>query len=66
MRKLFIAVTLLLLISPAFSQKLSQVTFSGGTTFSYFSFLADQGILLRVTDEGKLLEWGTELLSDRG
>jgi hypothetical protein len=66
MRRLFAAITLLLLINSAFSQKLSQVTISGGTTFSYFSFLTNQGILLRITDEGKLTEWGTELLSDRG
>jgi hypothetical protein len=66
MRRLFTAITLLLLINSAFSQKLSQVTISGGTTFSYFSFLTSQGILLRITDEGKLTEWGTELLSDRG
>ena len=66
MRKLFTAITLLLFINSAFSQKLSQVTFAGGTTFSYFSFLTDQDILLRVTDDGKLLEWGTELLAERG
>jgi len=66
MRRSFTAITLSLLFHAAFSQKLSQVTLSGGTTLSYFSFLTDQNILVRVTDEGKLLEWGTELLSDRG
>lgn len=66
MRRSLTAIALSLLFHTAFSQKLSQVTLSGGTTLSYFSFLTDQGILLRVTDEGKLLEWGTELLSDRG
>lgn len=66
MRKLFTVITLSLLINSAFSQKLSQVAISGGTSLSYFSFLTDQNILLRVNDEGKLLEWGTELLSERG
>ena len=66
MRNLFATLILSFLVSAAFSQKLSQVTISGGTNFSYFSFTTDQGILLRVTDEGKLQEWGTELLSDRG
>src|SRR6476659_7062536 len=66
MGRLLTVITFSLTISPAFSQKFSQVTLSGGTTLSYFSFLTDQGVLLRVTDEGKLLEWGTELLSDRG
>jgi len=66
MRRSFTAIALLLIIHTASAQKLSQVTFSGGTSFSNFGFLTDQNILLRVTDEGKLLEWGTELLSDRG
>src|SRR5262245_35902502 len=66
MRKFFAATICLVLISSAFSQKLSQVTITGGTSFSYFSFLTDQGIMLRITDEGKLQEWGTELLSERG
>src|SRR5262245_11290314 len=66
MRRLFTVIALSLLTSSAFSQKLSQVTISAGTTFSYFAFLTDQGILLRVTDDGKLSEWGTELLSERG
>lgn len=66
MRKLFTAITFCLLSVCAFSQKLSQVTISGGINFSYFSLLTDQGILMRVTNEGKLLEWGTELLSERG
>ena len=66
-RKLFTTITCsILVIGSVFSQKLSQVTISGGSNFSYFSFLTDQGILMRVTDEGKLLEWGTELLSERG
>ena len=66
MGRLFATITLLLVISCAHAQKLSQVTISGGTSFSYFGFVTDQNILLRVTDEGKLLEWGTELLSERG
>lgn len=66
MRKIFTAIAFSLLIHFSFSQKLSQLTFSGGTTLTYITFVTDQNILLRVTDDGKLLEWGTELLSERG
>ena len=66
MTKLFTAISFLFIVNAASSQKLSQVTISGGISFSYFSFITDQNILLRVSDEGKLLEWGTELLADRG
>jgi hypothetical protein len=47
------------------SQQLSQVTFSSGSNLDYISFLTDQGVLIRISPEGKILEWGTELLSDR-
>lgn len=48
------------------AQQLSQVGFSNGSTLSYFSITVDQGALLRISDEGKVLEWGTELMSNRG
>jgi hypothetical protein len=65
MRKLFTAIPFLLLATCTFSQQLSQVTFSDAANLSYISFLADQVVLIRITEEGKLLEWGTELQSLR-
>ena len=49
----------------SYSQQLSQVTFNQGATLSHFSFSTEQGVLIRVSDEGKILEWGTEVMSDR-
>lgn len=65
MRRVFLSIIILLLGSGAFSQQLSQVSFANASDLSYFSFLTDQNILLRVSQDGKLLEWGTEVLSDR-
>jgi hypothetical protein len=48
-----------------YSQQLSQVSFAQGSHLSYFSFITDQGVLIRISDEGKILEWGTEAMSDR-
>ncbi|HTM90841.1 MAG TPA: hypothetical protein VL095_00375 [Flavisolibacter sp.] len=59
------AISVLMLPHLANSQQLGQVTFSKGSQLSYFSFLTDQGVLIRVSDDGKILEWGTEVLSDR-
>ncbi|MGZ3880422.1 MAG: hypothetical protein ACXVLT_15460 [Flavisolibacter sp.] len=47
------------------AQELSQVTFNQGSQLGYFSFATDQGVLIRISDEGKILEWGTEVMSDR-
>ena len=65
MRKLFSAIPFLLIGLCTYSQQLSQVTFSGAATLSYFSFLTDQDVLIRISPDGKLMEWGTELMSER-
>lgn len=65
MKKIFTAIPLLFLVTCTWSQQLGQVTFSGGATLSYFSFVTDQNVLIRISDDGKVIEWGTELLSQR-
>ena len=65
MKNIFAAIFFSLFISCTYSQELSQVTFSGGSSLSYFSFLTDQNVLIRVSDEGKIIEWGIEMYSDR-
>lgn len=65
--KPFVVVTSILISCKVLhSQQLSQVTFNRGATLSYFSFSTNQGVLIRLSDEGKILEWGMEILSDRG
>jgi hypothetical protein len=65
MKKIFAVILFLFVHTCTYSQQLSQVTFSGGSDFSYFSFLVDQNVLIRITEEGKVTEWGIEWLSDR-
>lgn len=66
MRSAFIIISTLLLYTGVYAQQLSQVAYSGGSRFTYFGFTTDQGVLIRLSDDGKILEWGTEVLSDRG
>ena len=65
MKTLIISVVLAAVAISASSQQLSQVTFSGGQSLNHLSFLTDQGVLIRISDEGKILEWGIEVYSDR-
>lgn len=51
---------LLLVASEIHSQELIQVAFSRGETLSWFSYRTDQDIIIRISDDGKLLEWGTD------
>ena len=44
-----------------YSQQLSQVTFSGGgSSFAWFTLLTNQNFLIKISDEGNILEYGTE------
>ncbi len=65
--KKYIYITISILFQFAFAnaQQLGQVTFSGGANLSYFTFRTDQGVLIRITVDGKVLEWGTEVKSLR-
>jgi len=65
MKKLVFAISFIFTGLCAWSQQLSQVTFSGASTLSYFSFLTDQNVLIRVSEDGKLMEWGSEVRSER-
>ncbi len=46
------------------SQELSQVKYSNGSALTSFSFITDQKIVIRISDDGKIVEWGN--LWDKG
>lgn len=47
------------------AQTISQVSFGGQGNLLHFGITTDQGVLIRISTEGNLLEWGTELSSIR-
>ncbi len=57
---LFLFATALLVNICGYSQKLSHVQFSGATTLSALFFTTDQRIVIKLSDEGTILEWGNE------
>jgi hypothetical protein len=44
----------------AFTQQLYMVSFSGGQELGSFAFKTDQNIIIKVSPDGNLLEWGME------
>lgn len=60
-----ILIILITMFSNVQAQQLHQVTFSRGSDFSYFTILVDNYVLIRVSADGKILEWGTEEQSGR-
>ena len=65
LRKSLLGLVLMLILNSSRSQELSQVTFSSGATLTYFTLSTDQGVLIRVAEDGRLLEWGTEVKAIR-
>lgn len=45
------------------AQKLNQVSFLRASDFAWFSLTTDQNILIRISDDGRILEFGTEQAS---
>lgn len=60
MKKYYFITVLLIIYFNGVAQQLSQVTFSNATNFSWFSIKTNQNILIRISDDGKILEYGTE------
>src|SRR4051812_14296070 len=60
MKKNYLIIVCALICFKSVAQQLSQVTFSGSTTLSSFSLITNQNVLIRVSDNGKILEYGTE------
>ena len=60
MKRFFLLLALSALILNSYPQQLSQVTFSNGSNFSWFSIVTNQRVLIRISDDGKIIESGTE------
>lgn len=65
MKRIPILLMLLALCIVTRSQDLGQVNFNSGTTIKYLSLVTDDGMLIRLDDQGKILEWGYEVKADR-
>jgi hypothetical protein len=65
MKKIFSAIPFLFLGLCTYAQQLSQINFSGAATLSSFGFLTDQNVLIRISEDGKVIEWGIEWKSER-
>jgi hypothetical protein len=61
-------VLLFVLIRPSISegQRLAQVSFLDASNISFFTVQDNEGVLIRLSVDGRLLEWGSEVMADRG
>src|SRR6266496_5453967 len=61
MKRYFVLLIFFLIYSIGHSQTLKFVTFSSGAEFSSLSFITDQQIIIKISQVGKVLEWGYEM-----
>jgi hypothetical protein len=60
MTRLFVLTAALVFSFVCYSQELSQIILSGGSTVSAISFISDQKAVIRISPQGNLLEWGND------
>jgi hypothetical protein len=63
--KSLLTIALLFFASASYSQQLKQVTFAYDGNLAYFTLATDQNILIRISQDGQLLEFGSEEMSLR-
>jgi len=60
MKRLLILLIPLLIYGSGYTQTLKFVSFSGGSEFSSLSFITSQKIIIKISQDGSVLEWGNE------
>ncbi len=65
MRKLFFASISAFLLTPAFTQKLAQITIDNRGNTDIVTFLVDEVVVVNMTKDGKIIDWGTEYTTVR-
>jgi hypothetical protein len=66
MKTSLILISILFFSTFSSAQKLAQASFLDSRNLSFFTLQDDQGVLIRLSPDGKLLEWGSEIMADRG
>jgi len=61
MKKYYLLLFIFLFTAAAFAQTLSHVAISGGYSLTSYSFVTDQQAVIKISPDGKMLEWGVEM-----
>ncbi len=64
MTKLFLITALTFLLAPTYAQRLAQITISRGNE-NIITFLVDETVMVNITKDGKIINWGIEYNSAR-
>jgi hypothetical protein len=65
MKKIYLFFLTTTLVLNVFSQRLSKITISGNGNTSVFSFLLNENVVLNISQEGGIAEWGVDRYAGR-
>ena len=60
MKKLSFVVSFTFLLTSAFAQRLTQITLTNSGNTDVISFLVDETVIVNISKDGKVIDWGTE------
>jgi hypothetical protein len=60
MKKLSFVVSFTLLLTSSFAQRLAQITLANSGNSDLISFLVDETVIVNMTKDGKVIDWGIE------
>lgn len=60
MKKLSFVISFTLLLTSAFTQRLAQITLTRSANSDIISFLVDETVIVNMTKDGKVIDWGIE------
>jgi hypothetical protein len=63
MAKLYFILIFTFLLAPAFAQNLAQITIDNRDKQDILTFLVDEFVVVNITKDGKIIDWGTEYTS---
>ena len=63
MAKLYLILIFTFLLTPAFAQNLAQITIDNRGKQDILTFLVDEFVVVNITKDGKIIDWGTEYTS---
>ncbi len=63
MAKLYFVLLFTFLLKPAFAQNVAQITIDNRGNKDVITFLVDVNVVLNLTKDGKIIDWGTEYTS---
>ena len=65
MKKLFLFLVIIIISVNLFSQRLNKITISGNGTSNVYSFLLNENVILNISQDGAITEWGVDKYAGR-